>query len=201
MSERLLRTFISVTVPNEIIPLRDMLKTTVKHQKKNLRWVITGQIHLTLKFLGFAPPDVIDELNSIIAKVISRYTKIDLTVTGTGCFPVPTRPRVLWLGMTGQTDTLTSLVSDLNTALEPLGFPAEEQKVVPHITLARINYPPKHTPDISAFLQTTYDPILMTVSRVQFTRSELFPDGPVYSILGTHFLAPEDKRRIEDDNS
>ncbi|HIB53072.1 MAG TPA: RNA 2',3'-cyclic phosphodiesterase [Candidatus Marinimicrobia bacterium] len=201
MSERLLRTFISVTVPNEIIPLRDMLKTTVKHQKKNLRWVITGQIHLTLKFLGFAPPDVIDELNSIIAKVISRYTKIDLTVTGTGCFPVPTRPRVLWLGMTGQTATLTSLVSDLNTALEPLGFPAEEQKVVPHITLARIKYPPKHTPDISAFLQTTYDPILMTVSRVQFTRSELFPDGPVYSILGTHFLAPEDKRRIEDDNS
>lgn len=201
MSERLLRTFISVTVPNEIIPLRDMLKTTVKHQKKNLRWVITGQIHLTLKFLGFAPPDVIDELNSIIAKVISRYTKIDLTVTGTGCFPVPTRPRVLWLGMTGQTATLTSLVSDLNTALEPLGFPAEEQKVVPHITLARIKYPPKHTPDISAFLQTTYDPILMTVSRVQFMRSELFPDGPVYSILGTHFLAPEDKRRIEDDNS
>ena len=201
MSERLLRTFISVTVPNEIIPLRDMLKTTVKHQKKNLRWVITGQIHLTLKFLGFAPPDVIDELNSIIAKVISRYTKIDLTVTGTGCFPVPTRPRVLWLGMTGQTATLTSLVSDLNTALEPLGFPAEEQKVVPHITLARIKYPPKHTPDISAFLQTTYDPILMTVSRVQFTRSELFPDGPVYSILATHFLAPEDKRRIEDDNS
>ena len=201
MSERLLRTFISVTVPNEIIPLRDMLKTTVKHKKKNLRWVITGQIHLTLKFLGFAPPDVIDELNSIIAKVISRYTKIDLTVTGTGCFPVPTRPRVLWLGMTGQTATLTSLVSDLNTALEPLGFPAEEQKVVPHITLARIKYPPKHTPDISAFLQTTYDPILMTVSRVQFTRSELFPDGPVYSILGTHFLAPEDKRRIEDDNS
>ena len=201
MSERLLRTFISVTVPNEIIPLRDMLKTTVKHKKKNLRWVITGQIHLTLKFLGFAPPDVIDELNSIIAKVISRYTKIDLTVTGTGCFPVPTRPRVLWLGMTGQTATLTSLVSDLNTALEPLGFPAEEQKVVPHITLARIKYPPKHTPDISAFLQTTYDPILMTVSRVQFMRSELFPDGPVYSILGTHFLAPEDKRRIEDDNS
>ena len=201
MSERLLRTFISVTVPNEIIPLRDMLKTTVKHQKKNLRWVITGQIHLTLKFLGFAPPDLIDELNSIIAKVISRYTKIDLTITGTGCFPVPTRPRVLWLGMTGQTATLTSLVSDLNTALEPLGFPAEEQKVVPHITLARIKYPPKHTPDISAFLQTTYDPILMTVSRVQFTRSELFPDGPVYSILGTHFLAPEDKRRIEDDNS
>ena len=194
MSERLIRTFISVTVPNEIIPLRDMLKTTVKSPKKNVRWVRTGQIHLTLKFLGFAPPDIIDELNSTIAKTISQYSRIDLTVKGTGCFPVPTRPRVLWLGMTGQTATLTTLVSDLNTALEPLGFPAEEQKIAPHITLARINYPPKHTPDISAFLQTTFEPILMTVSRVQFMRSELFPDGPVYSILGTHFLAPEDKK-------
>ena len=194
MSERLIRTFISVTVPNEIISLRDMLKTTVKSPKKNVRWVRTGQIHLTLKFLGFAPPDCIDELNSAIAKTISQYSRIDLTVMGTGCFPVPTRPRVLWLGMTGQTATLTTLVSDLNTALEPLGFPAEEQKIVPHITLARINYPPKHTPDISAFLQTTFEPILMTVSRVQFMRSELFPDGPVYSILGTHFLSPEDKK-------
>ena len=194
MSERLIRTFISVTVPNEIISLRDMLKTTVKSPKKNVRWVRTGQIHLTLKFLGFAPPDCIDELNSTIAKTISQYSRIDLTVMGTGCFPVPTRPRVLWLGMTGQTATLTTLVSDLNTALEPLGFPAEEQKIVPHITLARINYPPKHTPDISEFLQTTFEPILMTVSRVQFMRSELFSDGPVYSILGTHFLAPEDKK-------
>ena len=194
MSERLIRTFISVTVPNEIISLRDMLKTTVKSPKKNVRWVRTGQIRLTLKFLGFAPPDIIDELNSTIAKTISQYSRIDLTVKGTGCFPVPTRPRVLWLGMTGQTATLTTLVSDLNTALEPLGFPAEEQKIAPHITLARINYPPKHTPDISAFLQTTFEPILMTVSRVQFMRSELFPDGPVYSILGTHFLAPEDKK-------
>ena len=194
MSERLIRTFISVTVPNEIISLRDMLKTTVKSPKKNVRWVRTGQIHLTLKFLGFAPPDCIDKLNSTIAKTISQYSRIDLTVTGTGCFPVLTRPRVLWLGVTGQTATLTTLVSDLNTALEPLGFPVEEQKSVPHITLARINYPPKHTPDISAFLQTTFEPILMTVSRVQFMRSELIPDGPVYSILGTHFLAPEDKK-------
>lgn len=194
MSERLIRTFISVTVPNEIISLRDMLKTTVKSPKKNVRWVRTGQIHFTLKFLGFAPPDCIDGLNSTIAKTISQYSRIDLTVMGTGCFPVPTRPRVLWLGMTGQTATLATLVSDLNTALEPLGFPAEEQKIVPHITLARINYPPKHTPDISAFLKTTFEPILMTVSRVQFMRSELFPDGPVYSILGTHFLAPEDNK-------
>ena len=63
MSERLLRTFISVTVPKEIISLREMLRTTVNFQKKNLRWIKIGQIHLTLKFLGFAPEETIDDLN------------------------------------------------------------------------------------------------------------------------------------------
>ena len=194
MSERLLRTFISVTVPKEIISLREMLRTTVNFQKKNLRWIKIGQIHLTLKFLGFAPEETIDDLNSVIASVVSRYQKIDLTVKGTGCFPVPTRPRVLWLGIEGESEKLIQFVTDLNTELEQHGFPAEPQQYTPHITLARIKYPPKHTPDIESFLQTTYDPINMMINRVQFLRSELFPDGSVYSILGTHFLAPEDTK-------
>ena len=62
MSESLLRTFISVTVPKEIISLREMLRTTVNFQKKNLRWI---------KFLGFAPEETIDDLNSVIASVVS----------------------------------------------------------------------------------------------------------------------------------
>ena len=85
-------------------------------------------------------------------------------------------------------------MTDLNTELEQHGFPAELQQYTPHITLARINYPPKHTPDIESFLQTTYEPINMVINRVQFLRSELFSGGPVYSILGTHFLAPEDSK-------
>ena len=33
-----------------------------------------------------------------------------------------------------------------------------------------------------------YEPISISITRVRFICSELFPNGPIYSILGTHFL-------------
>lgn len=52
MSDRLLRTFVSVTLPKKIVSVSDMLKTTVIAKKENVKWVNAGNIHLTLKFLG-----------------------------------------------------------------------------------------------------------------------------------------------------
>ena len=189
MSDHLLRTFISVTVPKEILSLQEMLKTTIDFKGKNLKWVKSGQIHLTLKFIGYTPPDSVDKINGILSEVVKRHEWIELFVTGTGCFPVPKRPRVLWLGMSGAINKLNNFVSDINVSLEKLGFPIEEKEFIPHITIGRVSYPPKSTPDISTFLQAKFESISMSVTRVRFMCSELFPNGPIYSILGTHFLA------------
>lgn len=192
MTHKLLRTFISVTVPKEVVSVQDMLKTTIQLQKGNIRWVKRGQIHLTLKFLGHTPPENVDEINSVINRVVSNHDPFDLTVSGTGCFPDPKRPRTLWLGLNGDTESLKSLVNEINKELDPLGFPAESEEFIPHITVARIKYPPQWTPDISSFLQTTFEPISMTVNRVRFMASDLLPNGPLYSILGTHFSKAND---------
>ena len=128
MSDHLLRTFVSVTVPKEILSLQEMLKTTVDFKGKNLKWVKSGQIHLTLKFIGFTPPDAVDEMNGIFSEVVKRHAWMELIVTGTGCFPVPKRPRVLWLGMAGGINKLNNFVSDINVSLEKLGFPIEEKE-------------------------------------------------------------------------
>ena len=188
MSDQLLRTFISVTIPKEILSLQEMLKTTIDFKGKNLKWVKSGQIHLTLKFIGYTPPDLVEKINEIISEVVKRHEWIELLVNGTGCFPVPSRPRVLWLGITGTINRLNNFVSDINVSLEKLGFPIEEKEFIPHITIGRVSYPPKSTPDISTFLQTKYESIPMSITRVRLICSELFPNGPIYSILGTHFL-------------
>tara|TARA_Y100000031_G_scaffold132650_1_gene153915 strand:- start:198 stop:491 length:294 start_codon:yes stop_codon:yes gene_type:complete len=90
--------------------------------------------------------------------------------------------------MTGTINRLNNFVSDINISLEKLGFPIEEKEFIPHITIGRVSYPPKSTPDISTFLQTKYESIPMSITRVRLICSELFPNGPIYSILGTHFL-------------
>ena len=70
MSERLLRTFISVTLPKKIVSLSEMLQTTVVSKKDNLKWVNPGNIHLTLKFLGNTPFEASDEINDVLKKMV-----------------------------------------------------------------------------------------------------------------------------------
>ena len=115
--------------------------------------------------------------------------KID--ITGTGCFQRIERPRVLWLGVEGNISQLQDFVADLNKKMEKLGFPLDENEYIPHITLARVNYPQKITPDITNFINASYEPLKFNINRIRFMSSELFPNGPIYSILGTHFLGED----------
>ena len=69
--------------------------------------------------------------------------------------------------------------------MEKIGFPREKNKLIPHITLARIKYPQAYTPDIDLFLKSSYDPIDLYLDRVQFFASELLPSGAIYTLLKT----------------
>jgi len=193
MSDRLLRTFISVTLPKKIVSVSNMLKTTVIAKKENVKWVNAGNIHLTLKFLGHTPLEAVDEINKALEKVVVNYSGMELAISGTGCFPNIEKPRVLWLGIDGETNELQKFVTDLDKNLEKLGFPIDGSEYTPHITLARVKYPPKDIPEINNFINTSYEPIKFNVNRIRFMSSELFPNGPIYSILGTHFLGETPK--------
>jgi 2'-5' RNA ligase len=170
-----------------------MLKTTVNSKKDNVKWVNPGNIHLTLKFLGDTLFEAIDEINETLKDLVTSHFAMELVINETGCFPKIERPRVLWLGVDGDITQLQDFVSDLNIKLGKLGFPLDENKYIPHITLARIKYPPKDIPDITNFIYTSYEPLKFNINRIRFMSSELFPKGPIYSILGTHFLANNPK--------
>lgn len=192
MSERLLRTFISITLPKEVVMVQKMLKTTIVGKNENLKWVNPGGIHLTLKFLGATPPNAIDDISRVLEKVVEKHNGMEFAITGTGCFPSPDRPRVLWLGVDGDITQLQSFVNDIDKKLESLGFPIEEKEFKPHITIARVSYPPKSTPDITQFLNVGYEPISFNINRIRLMSSELLPEGAVHSILGTYFLKAKD---------
>ena len=87
MSERLLRTFISVTLPKKIVSVSKMMQTTVVSKKDNIKWVSPGNIHMTLKFLGHTPFDATDEINDVLKDLVVNHTGMELSINGTGCFP------------------------------------------------------------------------------------------------------------------
>tara|TARA_S200000501_G_scaffold361943_1_gene390856 strand:- start:4296 stop:4874 length:579 start_codon:yes stop_codon:yes gene_type:complete len=185
MSEKLLRTFLSIPIPNEVRSVKNMFFLSLKNDKSKIRWVRNMQLHLTLKFLGHTPED---EIKKIIEKIrpITEITRpFSLSVSGTGCFPNPNRPRTLWLGVAGDIGPLINLVNEIRNSLDSIGFPSENNDYVPHITMARIQYPQKHTPNVKLFLHSSYDAIDFPADRVQFFSSELLPDGAVYTLLNS----------------
>tara|TARA_Y100000746_G_scaffold84950_1_gene72036 strand:- start:2253 stop:2834 length:582 start_codon:yes stop_codon:yes gene_type:complete len=188
MSERLIRTFVSVSVPKEIVNIQSMLKSTVEPKGVKVRWVMNGKMHLTLKFLGNTTQGSIDNLNEALFNVVKSAKVINLSISGTGAFPVKGRPNVLWLGIKGDIDELKQLTVNINNSLEPLGFITEKRDFLPHVTIARIKSNQKKIPNISNYLNTTFTELPMKIVKISLVQSESFSKGTFYTILGTHFF-------------
>ena len=188
MSERLIRTFVSVSVPKEIVNIQSMLKSTVEPKGLKLRWVMNGKMHLTLKFIGNTTQGSIDNLNEALFNVVKSAKVINLSISGTGAFPVKGRPNVLWLGIKGDIDELKQLTVNINNSLEPLGFITEKRDFLPHVTIARIKSNQKKIPNISNYLNTTFTELPMKIVKISLMQSESFSKGTFYTILGTHFF-------------
>ena len=188
MSEKLIRIFISVFSPKEIVNIKEMLKTTIDTRGIKIRWIQDGNMHLTLKFIGNTTEESRDSINNAIHDLVKDTPFINLSISGTGCFSKRDRANTLWVGIKGDLDKLEQLILNINNKLEPLGFPIERRKFLPHIAIARINPNQKKKPDISNFLNTTFMELPMKIVKINLMQSQSFPKGSFYTILNTNFL-------------
>ena len=105
------------------------------------RWVRPEGVHVTLAFLGAVEPARLAPLQEALSQVAARHPALQLGVAGGGSFGSPARPRVLWAGITGDTEALGTLQADVARSLGPLGFSPEARAFTPHLTLARAKEP------------------------------------------------------------
>jgi len=115
-----------------IAPLRDA--------DPGLAWVPAHKLHLTLKFLGDADESRVAGLASIVEKLVARHRPFELTLAGIGAFPNLRRPRVVWMGVEGES-RLELLHHDVEVAAADLGYEVEGRPFRPHVTLARVREP------------------------------------------------------------
>ena len=77
MADSLLRTFISVSLPREIVNIKKMLQSTIHSKGAEIKWVRDGNMHLSLKFIGHTPETSVDDLNKTLKSVTEEFsTKI-----------------------------------------------------------------------------------------------------------------------------
>jgi len=172
-----MRLFVAVHIPDEIREKLGALGIEVKRHGEGIVPVKSGNMHLTLKFIGES--DRADEIVKRLREV--PFAAFSCTVKGVGVFPTPQYVRVVWAGMESG-DALESLAKDVGGVLRGLGG---DERFSAHVTIARV----KRKVDLTDFLQKHRDEDFGTFTVPGFDLMESVlgkPGGPEYRVVA-HF--------------
>ena len=141
MAERPSRLFVAVPLPPAAVADATRLVDGVRAGPLGRvpRWVHLANLHLTVRFLGDTPPDLVPDVALAVADAVRGAAAFDVVLAGAGLFPGERKPRTLWLGIERGAAELGALADALDPALEPLGWPPDERAYRPHLTVARLD--------------------------------------------------------------
>ncbi|MDP2646144.1 MAG: RNA 2',3'-cyclic phosphodiesterase [Desulfobacterales bacterium] len=182
--EATLRAFIAIELPEKIILSLGRLQESLKAEGLNIRWVRPENIHLTLKFLGGIPFPHIEKIRDAVCRQADGFAPMTLSAKGVGVFPDPRRPRVMWVGLAGQTGFLTRLQKLLDEELAAIHYPRENRAFTGHLTLGRVKGPMDPL-KLTAAMENHggFESGSFVADHIVLFNSELRPSGAVYSKL------------------
>ncbi len=175
------RTFVAVELPDEVVRTLAAVIDGLREAGDGVRWVRPEGIHLTLKFLGDVEEAQIPGVVAAVARVAGEVAPFTLQTAGVGGFPSRDRARVLWVGIEGDSGALKRLQAGVERVLHPLGFPPERRRFTAHVTLGRARRRPV---TLLRDMAGPTEPVRFWVARVDVMKSDLRPEGAVYSVLG-----------------
>ena len=179
-----IRSFIAISVPETVLQAIAEAQQTLKGYDLGVRWVRKEGIHLTLKFLGNISWDDVEEIQAAMKQAAKAFSPFTVRAEGIGAFPDLKRPRVLWVGLSGEVEVIRALQRDLESQLNGLGFPREKRPFKGHLTLGRVKGRldrvrlSKALEALAGFRTESF-----TAQSVDLFQSDLRPNGAVYSKL------------------
>ena len=159
-----------------------------------IRWVREDARHLTLKFLANIPVSRVAAVEQAMNEAVAGKKWFTLSLATLGVFLNPRRPRVLWVGLGGETDRLQTLYGSLEERLAAARFPREDRPFSPHLTLGRVS------DGISRGIEQRLKSMLaewdtnaigptFTAERLVLYKSTLTPQGAIYDELASATLS------------
>jgi 2'-5' RNA ligase len=187
-----LRLFVAIPAPEAI---RKATAAAIGELRRfgDVRWATPERLHLTLKFLGITSEEKIPKLEEDLGRIANDCLHFAIELDRIGAFPSIRRPQTVWYGISGDTDALSALAGRIEAGMERLGFEKEARPYRPHLTLGRVRSP-RGLRDLATELEKraaetpsdSESEIEWSVDAIALMRSELKPNGPVYTEL-SHF--------------
>ena len=180
----MIRSFVAIELTQETREKLVIIQEQIKQSQAKVRWVNPNGIHLTLKFLGNIHPAQVDEIAETAAREVENESPLTLRPSGLGAFPSRRKPRVIWIGMEGEVQRLTGIQSQVENALEPLGFVREKRPFRPHLTIGRVKDHRRLQAPIDAMTTLELPEFdSFDVTEIILYKSDLRPTGAIYTKL------------------
>ena len=128
--------FFAVRIPE---PTKLVMQEHIEKVKERIpfsRWVHHQDLHITLAFLGSAPPDKLLHAENNVKEALLDEKAFTLKISKLGFFGSVDSPRVFWAD-TEESKNLQTIRKKVFSACEKAGFQLETRPFRPHITLAR----------------------------------------------------------------
>ena len=179
------RVFCAVELPAEV---RARLEEHILRLRKEVpdaaaSWSRVENIHLTLKFFGNVEVKRIEKISAAAERVVKQFSTFPIGVGETGVFPRPSRPQVLWIGVSDPSGQLSALQAKFEDECAAEGFKKEDRAYRPHLTIARLRKPEVARQLADAHLQMKFEPIEIDLKELVLFRSELSPKGSKYTVI------------------
>ena len=191
-----LRTFIALTIPDDIRLRLAGIAGALSAPEHSVRRPTVDQLDLTLAFIGETTHSEIAGISVGLREIAAEHPDMTLRIGGIGAFPSVENPRTL-VAFIEPDDDLTELKQAVDSLLsDEFGIPQEKRGFRPHITLARV----KQSRGLDAlpgwfehYAGWRTDEFLC--DELAYYQSELLRSGPEYSLLATAALG-----RFSDDD-
>jgi RNA 2',3'-cyclic 3'-phosphodiesterase len=129
-----MRVFVAIDLDDAIRGRIQLFLDGVREFAPAVRWVRPESLHLSLKFIGEKPAQVVDEIKCALSTIHAE--KVEITLRDYGFFPSASAPRVFWIGIEA-CPGLAALARAVDQTTAGIGIPKEERGFSPHLTLAR----------------------------------------------------------------
>ena len=160
-----------------------------------VKWGTSDQFHLTLRFLSEIPDGSVAEITARLREVCGKFPPIHACVSGLGCFPNMSEPRVIWVGMNAGPG-LQALHQAITAATAGWGDRPTNEVFHPHLTLGRVREVSSgERRDIGEALHHLHADNVgdWRIDRVALMKSEATQTGSHYTTLAEIPLAATEK--------
>lgn len=180
-----MRIFIGIKLADSVTAGIEKFLEPFRKIASPVRWVKPQNIHLTLKFIGDVPDDIYKKIEATLGEPLTEQDAgtFDVTLAGCGKFGKGTALSIFWIGIEPN-QPLAGLYHTIENRLEKIGIPKEDRPFKPHITIGRnkLNFNFTH---FFQLIDRHRDQRIaqFPVTGFQLFKSNLTPDGPIYTIL------------------